>query len=104
MGDVLSVDTALNQPFVSESYDRLMRAQRPAPADVEAIGNRLRTPINDGRALGDALSLLGVSQQQLADRLGMGAPVISNMKNDRVVIDTRTDLAIRALLAMKALG
>lgn len=87
--------TRLNQPFVSEAYDRLVEAQ--AAFRLEGAG-ALHEPI-DGTNLRTARATLGLTQARLAERLGIDGPRLSKMETGTDPVDARTDLAVRALLA-----
>lgn len=99
-------EDALNRPFVSESYDRLLAAQARHKADSAILDAKpaidairvLHNPVTDMKA---ARATLGLTQTALADALDMDAPRLSKMENGGV-IDRRTDLAVRCLLAMEA--
>jgi len=111
---------ALNVPFVSEAYDRLMAAQSkamlqgqrsfspvpdhgansPAPQDVVArTSPDLTAPITDIRATREAL---GMTQSALAERLGLDAPRLSAWENGKA-FPAYIDLAMRALVALEAI-
>jgi ribosome-binding protein aMBF1 (putative translation factor) len=93
-------------PFVSESYDRLRAVQLAAqahgvPEKGGAVERMLDTPIATSEAFRAARVALNWSQQALADALGLAAPQISNIETEKMQVDKRTDLALRALLALR---
>ena len=104
---------ALNVPFVSEAYDRLMIAQSkamPAPVNIGANAHAtqdvvtraapdLTAPITDIRATREAL---GLTQSALAERLGLDAPRLSAWENGKA-FPAYIDLAMRALVALEAI-
>lgn len=82
----------LNQPFVSEAYDRLMEAQNAfvRQETVEAVD----TP----EKLRAARTEMGLTQAQLADRIALTGTFIGLMERGTNPIDPRTDLSVRYLL------
>lgn len=87
---------SLNQPFVSEAYDRLIEA-RAVNAESARL-EREQAAINNGAKLKAARAGLGLTQSALADRLGLTGAFIGMMERDDKPIEPRTDLSIRYLL------
>ena len=97
------VEEPLRIPFVSESYDRMLEARAKAKAVVPVnVSGIIQQPIADADALKAARATLSMTQAQMGEALGMDAPRLSGMENGKP-IDARTDLAVRCLLALKAL-
>jgi DNA-binding XRE family transcriptional regulator len=85
----------LDQPFVTEAYDRLMAAQ----AAFKPEGDGALHVAIDGPGIRAARVALGLTQAKLAERLGIDGPKLSKMETGAEAVDPRTDLAVRALLA-----
>lgn len=83
---------ALHIPFVSEAYDRLVKAQ------LAFVKPSLIDAVDDGKKLRAARDELGLTQAALASRLGLTAPAISNMESGADRINARVDLSVRYLL------
>lgn len=81
----------LNQPFVSEAYDRLMEAQ------AAFVPAQMVEPVDYCERLKAVRLELGLTQAALGARLGIDAPAVSKMENGEP-IKGYIDLAIRYLL------
>jgi DNA-binding XRE family transcriptional regulator len=84
--------TALNIPFVSESYDRLMEAQRAY------VKPGLVDPIDTPEKLRAARNELGMTQAALGDKVALSGTFIGLMERGANPIEPRTDLSVRYLL------
>lgn len=86
----------LNQPFVSEAYDRLVEAQ--AAHAVSLREERALAAIDSGEKLRAARTELGLTQAALGERLALTGTFIGMMERGSDKIEARTDLSIRYLL------
>lgn len=88
--------TALDIPFVSEAYDRLIATQRNAVVQVEGRPE----PFTTGDQIRALRAQMSMTQAAFAELLGIDAPSLSKLENGGT-IKPMLDYALR-YLAMTA--